>query len=229
MESIQHFILSRFNIRIWTQDKNGKAVRTSDWLKHRFDIFEKYCLPSIANQTCKNFEWLVLFDSKTPAEYKEKLSGYKEICPQFTPIFVEPTQGRYFRQVFRFAVIDRIKADRVLTTYFDNDDALSIHFVEDIQRRVLDIPNGTFVYYTTGMQYFKEFHLLLRVQYRRNHFVSVIETGSPSRLKTVYGYGGHYRIDRIPKVQKSMWRKSLFGAKSFMKGICAMMPISCWG
>lgn len=201
MENLQHFILTRFNIRIWTQDKNGKAVRTFDWLKHRFEVFERYCLPSIVNQTCKDFEWIVLFDSETPAEYKKKLPEYKAICPQFTPVFVEPSKGRYFRRLFKAIVDERAHADRVLTTYFDNDDSLSINFVEDIRRRVSNLPDETFVYYTSGYQYFTEFGLMLRVHYKRNHFVSVIETSQPSTLKTVFGYCGHYYIDRIPGVK----------------------------
>ncbi len=198
MEGIQHFILTRFNIRIWTQDKNGKAVRTKDWLKHRFDVFEKYCLPSIANQTCKDFEWIVLFDSETPLEYKDRIFGYRTLCPQLSPVFVEPSKGRYFRQFFRASVVERIRSDRVITTYLDNDDALSIRFVEDLQRRAASIQDGTFIFYTAGFQYFTEFKFLMQVIYKRNHFVSVIETGTPATLQTIYGYGSHYYIDRIP-------------------------------
>ena len=201
MDSIQHFILTRFNIRIWTQDKNGKAVRTDDWLKHRFEVFEKYCLPSILNQTCQDFEWIVLFDSETPSEYKEKISGYKAICPQFSPVFVKPANGKYFRQIFRSIIIERLHADRVVSTYFDNDDALSIRFVDDIHRRASELPNGFFLFYTSGYQYYTELGLMLRVHYKRNHFVSVIEIGQPTTLKTVFGYCGHYYIDRIPGVK----------------------------
>ena len=195
---IQHFILTRFNIRIWTQDKNGRAVRTTDWLKHRFDVFEKYCLPSIASQTCKDFEWIVLFDSKTPAEYKERIEGFKAVCPQFIPVFVDPSMGRYFARIFRASVVERVHADKVLTTYLDNDDALSVNFVEDIQRRAADMPDGTFVFYSDVFQFFKELGLMLHVRNTRNHFVSVVEAGSRGTLKTIFGYGSHYYIDRIP-------------------------------
>ena len=201
MESVQLFILTRFNIRIWTQDKNGKAVRTNEWLKQRFDVFERYCLPSIANQTCKDFEWIVLFDNETPAEYKEKLSDYKAICPQFSPVFVEPSKGIFFKQIFRAVVIEKMNAGRIITTYFDNDDALSTSFVDDVQKRVTDLPSGTVVFYPSGFQYFAEFGLMLRVHYKRNHFASVVEAGSPTTFKTIYDYGSHYYVDRIPGVK----------------------------
>lgn len=54
-----------------------------------------------------------------------------------------PESGRFFSQIFRDEVVKRVQEvkkfdglSRVLTTYFDNDDALSAQFVEDVQRRV---------------------------------------------------------------------------------------------
>ena len=68
-----HFIITRFNLRIWQQDKNNIPTHTSEWLEHRFELFEKYCLPSVENQTNKNFIWLCMFDKETPAPYKERI------------------------------------------------------------------------------------------------------------------------------------------------------------
>ena len=60
---MKHFILTRFNIRLWNQDKFSQSVRSMDWLEQRFEVFEKFCLPSIVGQVCKDFEWIVLVDS----------------------------------------------------------------------------------------------------------------------------------------------------------------------
>lgn len=198
MSSIPHFILTRFNIRLWRQDKSGNAVRTREWLENRCELFEKYCLPSIAHQTCKDFQWIVLFDDKTPEEFRERIRDYQVRCPQLLPVFVAPEGGRDFGKVFRSVVLEHMNGGRVITTYLDNDDALDIHFVEDLQKRASDLADGTFVYYTNGYQFFTEFGLLLRINYRRNHFVSVIEAGSPETVKTIFGYGSHYYIDKIP-------------------------------
>ena len=88
-DTCQHFILTRFNLRIWRQDKHGSAVRTREWLEHRFGLFEKYCLPSIANQTCKDFEWVVLFDDKTPDEFRNRISEY-HVLPSVGPFICRP-------------------------------------------------------------------------------------------------------------------------------------------
>lgn len=195
--TIQHFILTRFNLLLWNKDKERKPVRTIKWLEHRFELFENYCLPSVNNQTCKDFEWIVLFDSSTPERFKNRITELQSICPQLIPVFVESKKGRWFAQVFRYEVIKRLHAERVITSYLDNDDALNVRYVEDMQRRAQALTNGTFVFYTEGYQFFTKYQYLLRINYRRNHFVSVVELGDPARVKTIYGYGSHYYIDRI--------------------------------
>ncbi len=200
-KTLQHFILTRFNLVIWHRDKEGCPVRTQEWLEHRFLLFERYCLPSIKNQTCKDFEWIVLFDNETPEHYKDKIAGYQKECPQLVPVFVKPENSRWFARIFRNAVVKRLNAERVITSYLDNDDALNMRFVEDIQLRMSSLVDGTFLYYTDGLQYFTDYKYLMRIHYPRNHFVSVIETGEPSLLKTVYGFGSHYYIQKIKGVR----------------------------
>ena len=175
--NIQHFILTRFNLLLWNKDKNGNKVRTKGWLVHRYALFEQYCLPSIKNQTCQNFEWIVLFDSTTPEEYKKKIEEYTVECPQLIPIYVKPEGGPYFAQIFRDEVTKRLEGNRVLTTYLDNDDALSIHFVEDLQKRVELLNNGTFINYVDGYQYYTDYKYVMHIHYPRNHFMSVVEEG----------------------------------------------------
>lgn len=197
---IQHFILSRFNLRLWRHDKNGEFVRTETWLEHRCALFEMYCLPSMVSQTCKDFKWIILFDDETPGVYKQRIANWQVLCPQLIPVFVKPKDGRYFAQVFRMEVVTRMKGEWVLTTYLDNDDAFSINFVEDLQMRARTLENGTFICYNEGYQYYTDFGYLMKINNRRNHFVSVLEKANACDVKTIYGYGSHYFIEKIPGV-----------------------------
>lgn len=219
---IQHFILTRFNLLLWNKDKEGNKVRTKGWLEHRFLLFEQYCLPSIKNQTCQNFEWIVLFDSTTPEPFKKKVEEYKKKCPQLISVYVEPQNGCYFADIFRTEVVRRLSLKvqefkcsscsnqelensrinlRVITTYLDNDDALNIHFIEDLQKRAESLSNGTFINYVDGYQYYTDYKYVMQIHYPRNHFMSVVEEGNPAILKTIYGYGSHYYIEKIPGVR----------------------------
>ena len=197
---VQHFILTRFNILLWNKDKEGVPVRSREWLEHRFDLFEKYCLPSIIAQSCKDFVWIVLFDSTTPDIYKKKIELYQSDCPQLVPVYVEPQNGRYFAQIFRREVVKRLSFKRIITSYLDNDDALSVRFIEDLQQRVATLLDGTFINYTDGYQFYTDFKYVMQIQYPRNHFMSVVEEGNPATLKTIYGYGSHYYIDKIKDI-----------------------------
>lgn len=216
---LQHFILTRFNLLLWNKDKSGAFVRSKEWLEHRFELFERYCLQSIIGQTCQEFEWIVLFDSKTPSNYKDKIEEYKKHCPQLIPVFVEPAKGRCFAEIFRQEVLKRVQEvqaiqivqdpsriselentssfPRVLTSYLDNDDALNVRYVEDIQKRALALNDGSFISYTHGYQFFTDYNYMMQVSNQKNHFISVVESGTPILLKTVYGYGSHYYIDKI--------------------------------
>lgn len=208
---VQHFLLTRFNIFLWRQDKEGKKVRTIKWLEHRFSLFEKYCLPSIKNQTCQNFEWIVLFDNMTPDIFKERIVSYQKECPQLTPVFVDPKNGRDFAEIFRYEIIKRLKAKRVISTYLDNDDALNIGFIEDLLSRSFSVSDGTFFYYDEGYQFYTEDKYMMQIHYPRNHFVSVVENGDATTVKGIFGYGRHYYIDQIEgaKIEhvktKPMW------------------------
>lgn len=196
-KEIQHFILTRFNLLIFNKNKEGEKVRTIEWLEHRFELFEKYCLPSVKNQTCKNFEWIVLFDSSTPESFKCKVEEYQKICPQLIPVYVKPEHGRYYAQIFRNEIVKRLNARRLLTTYLDNDDALNITIIEDLQRRILDIEDQTFIYYDDGYQFFTDYKYMMRIHYPRNHFDSYVEVGNPATVKSVFGFGGHYYVYKI--------------------------------
>lgn len=197
----QHFILTRFNILLWRQDKEGKKVRTTKWLEHRFSLFERFCLLSIKGQTCQNFEWIVLFDSKTPDNFKDRIESYQQDCPQLIPVFVDPENGWRFAEIFRDEIIKRLNAKLVLTTYLDNDDALNVGFVEDIQKRASFLSDGTFINYNDGFQYYADDKYLMRIHYPTNHFVSVVEKGVPATLKGIFGYGRHSYIEKLKDVK----------------------------
>lgn len=172
-----------------------------EWLEHRFTLFERYCLPSIKNQSCQNFDWIVLFDSNTPDRFRARIDAYQKLCPQMVPVFVEPEHGRYFATIFRDEMAKRLHGERALSTYLDNDDALNLRFVEDLQQRAETLADGTFIRYSDGYQFYTEGRFMLQIHYPRNHFVSVVEKGDPSTIKGIFGYGRHFYIDVIAGVR----------------------------
>ncbi|MBR5084454.1 MAG: hypothetical protein IKX33_07610 [Prevotella sp.] len=198
----RHYILTRFNIPIWRADKNGAPTLTDEWLQHRFELFDKFCLPSIMAQTKKDFLWVVLFDRNTPQQWKERIENYKSQCQQFHPVFVKHEAGRLFLRVFQEVIADDLGKeqkngttyDAVLSTYFDNDDALRTSFVEDLHRDAdsLSLREPLFISYRRGIQYFTDMNIATAVNYRNNHFLSLLEPVIEDKVPhTVFGFGSH--------------------------------------
>ena len=55
---LHHFILTRFNIRLFRHDKHGHSIEPKSWFEERLNLFETYTLPSIMGQTCQEFTWI---------------------------------------------------------------------------------------------------------------------------------------------------------------------------
>lgn len=84
--SFEHFILTRFSLSHF--EGVEEANLDERYLDYRFTLFETFCLPSVKNQTCQNFKWLVLFDSNTPDRFKNRIEALHEEYPLLIPCFI---------------------------------------------------------------------------------------------------------------------------------------------
>lgn len=143
--SIQHIILTRFNIA--TPGREVAIRNSPGWLERRFDLFERYCLPSVAAQEGADFTWLIYFDRDTPELFRARIKAAQVTVP-FEARFVGVTQMSEVADDVR----ERLARDciRVITTRLDNDDAIAGQFFAAIQEAaraqrqdaVLNFPHG---------------------------------------------------------------------------------------
>lgn len=150
-----HFIITRFNVNITSVDFPQRLGNT--WLSLRFELFQKYCFPTIQAQENQSFTWLVLFDEQTPARFRPLINAFSQYN-NFVPLFC----GDY--KSIMPSVVERMQelapdAEWFLTTRLDNDDALSIHFVRCLQEVVGSLtepqlkPSDTlFINFPNGLQ-----------------------------------------------------------------------------
>jgi len=137
-----HFILTRFNLPLWKENKHGDAINRDVWLEERLNLFENYCLPSVMGQTSSDYTWVLLCDENTPAKYRERIKNYKEQCPQIELIQVEEGYAWDFPRIFSDVVTSILEergaseGDICLSTQLDNDDALHNDYVSTVQRCV---------------------------------------------------------------------------------------------
>lgn len=205
----KHFLLTRFNLHLYKRDKYFRTINPDRWLEHRFELFERFCLPSIAAQTTHDFEWLILFDKHTPQVYKERIKRHVQKYPFISPIAVEAQYGCYYPQIFQKAIRNRLEkaqqndeqATSVLTTRLDNDDALAPDFVARVQAASQDLAPRSFITFRYGVQYFTELEIALKLVYPHNHFLTYVETPDKDhRVQTAYAFGDHTNLFNYPNV-----------------------------
>lgn len=219
----KHFILTRFNLKISdfrTSAGFGSAL-PKEWLKNRFDLFEKYCFPSLQNQTCQNFTWLVFFDCDTPEVYRLRIESLQKQMGNFVPVFLSSGEQPQFSADLNETIVPFLNEEEqyVITTRIDNDDAFHCDMVQEIQRNFLE-SDDCFLSFVNGLQYDVNRKFLITFRYPDNHFISRIEKRSPMHpLRLVMG-ADHTKIRSIapvryinnPPLKKPMWIEFVHGA-----------------
>jgi hypothetical protein len=123
MQPFRHYLTTRFNVGIYARGARLR-IPPAQWMEHRWKLFAMITLPSIMEQTCQDFTWLVLMDKETPEAYIREIESFR--CPNLKVIF--PTTVKpHWLQAFEpgdYALI---------TTRVDNDDALHRRTIETIQ------------------------------------------------------------------------------------------------
>jgi hypothetical protein len=116
---LRHFVLTNFNVALpgVGADRRGATVRDAAWLDERCDLFERFCLPSMRGQSCREFDWLVRWEEPADRRHAARIAGY---AGQAGLRLVDASLS--FRRAVAAALAPGDEA--VLTTRLDNDDAL---------------------------------------------------------------------------------------------------------
>ena len=107
-----HILMTRFAIAL------GRRVPSAAWLTRRFELFERYCLPSVLGQTFQEFEWRIFVHPAIDTATVERLMAYdRRILVRTEPVRPIVLSG----------------TGRVVTTRLDSDDALAVDTLARIQ------------------------------------------------------------------------------------------------
>lgn len=200
----QHFLLTRFNVRI----KPGHPLASDAWHRHRLVYFESICIPSVRAQSCDNFTWVVFCDDQSADWFRNRIEDlaaehHFEVAycaGPFTPEYVAEYIG------------PRCHADWLVTSRVDNDDAVSDSFIERVQSYVFE-EREQFINFTRGLQATDDGKIYHRAD-PSNAFVSFIEPRVDPLPKTVF-VDWHTRIHKYAFVREisgpPMWLQMVHG------------------
>lgn len=168
---MDHVIVTRFCI--------NQGV---NWIKDRMLLFSKYYVQSLYYQTYKKFKVILLIDEKCPLRYAN--SGVKlltDVGIDAMCFKIDLSDKKYWgkfdpQQII--AAVDYVREnDTCVVTRMDNDDSLSLDFMENLHEScsefdgvtsVVDLIRGSI--YQDGEYY--------SVLYRGNMFISIVSKES---------------------------------------------------
>lgn len=184
-ERYAHFLITLFNLALWPEDKAKAPTRTRQWLDSRCDLFERWCLPSVAAQKGARFRWLVMFDADTPLDVRTRIERWQRECPALEPCFFSAEEvagftGRPTGRQVKFinkAIRSRLDGSEkwLLTTNLDNDDTLASNALARIELSFLSSPRRKVISLVNGLQLFPHDMTVIGMRYPHNHFLTLCE------------------------------------------------------
>jgi hypothetical protein len=204
MPGFDHWLVTRFNV------PNAEyAGRSSDhvWLEHRLGLFRKYCLPSVAKQSCRRFTWLLLVDLDTPAQARDALLN----CRDDFPFATLPVGDRWQEELAAFLASES-REGHLLTSRLDSDDAIHRDYLGLVQEHFSG-RRLEFLEFRTGLRLDAVTGKLYRVHKYSCPFLTLAEPADGTPL-TVYCCA-HPRADEVAPLRniplENAWLQVIHG------------------
>ncbi|GAB3219687.1 hypothetical protein J0A67_04875 [Algoriphagus aestuariicola] len=210
----KHILFTRFNIYYKTKMAQ-KGFDPEFWLLERFEIFRKYCFPSVVKQSNLNFTWMIYVDSETtPAVYnslKELITPYpfillvKRKFSHFSlKLVINEDIHQYFGQEFGYLISSRV----------DTDDMLHWDYIQSVQQR-FNFQDYEALNFNKGLVYDIETGVSSTKYHFYNAFISLVEKRKTDGFLTVF-YKLHINYSDDPKKteiknQIPMWCVTVHG------------------
>lgn len=137
----------------------------------------------------------MLFSKDTPTVYLKKIQG--GYCEQFEPLFLTDEETRDFRLFLVNYIRSNYYFDSWITTRLDNDDAIPLNFIEEIQRCAFQKIGDYAISFPDGYQYDVHRNVLAKYHFPNNHFTTYV---TETRDKTIYDFG-HINLTSQIKVE----------------------------
>ena len=162
--TLSHVLLTRFSYRA---NLNQPQRNSGDdgWarfdpldptrLDFRFALFECACLPNVMAQTSQNFDWVLIVDPHLPPTYRERLQ--KLVAQRARTYLHDYHPDDNLAGLAWLAPYTDVSSDLILTTNLDDDDILTLDFVEIAQSHIKalghDVPSVKFLGLKTTYQW----------------------------------------------------------------------------
>jgi|GEM_PF-6140560 len=134
----------------YDQNEYEKRLFDKDRLNHKFDTLQKITLPSVVEQSCDDWKWLIYTSDRMPDECRARLRALVKDYTNIELITVKDF-SEFFEKDFSYNY-----GNSFATVRLDDDDGLSKCFVEKLQQysknvgSIICFTEGTLVKYAKG-------------------------------------------------------------------------------
>ncbi|SFJ15819.1 glycosyltransferase [Planctomicrobium piriforme] len=179
MTQFDHWLVTRFNLPI-----SPFIGLDPKWFHHRLSLFLKYCLPSVASQSCQDFRWLLLVDRDTPFDLLASLSYARHE----QPFDVLPVGHNWLTELTSH-LRRNARTGFLITTRLDNDDVLHPEHLATVQAAFRRQHFG-FHEFPCGLQLDETTFSAFHIEVSSGPFLTLMERVGET-AKTVYCHGHH--------------------------------------
>jgi hypothetical protein len=205
--NIKHIIITRFLIQFYDQYGYPKKLSDKNYIPNGIRVMKKYLLPSLENQSCKNFIWILLIGNNANKSLVQSLLNINYSFE--TKIIYKKNFKKYLMNISQ-------GFDVLITTRIDYDDCIYYDAVNDV-RKAVNINKPFLLYgYNTGVYYFESEDKYYLYNYKNDKgvwsiFISlIIVLNKVNDIYSIYDLGDHSFIkEKILKSFQSYGIKTL--------------------
>ncbi len=204
---IIHFIITRFLVEFYGLYGFPNKLYENDYIPNGIRVLKKYLFPSLENQSCKQFIFILMIGNKVNITYLKSLLGFNNSFE--TKVIYEKDIKNYIRNMSK-------GFDVLISTRIDYDDCIYYDAVNDV-RKSININKPIFLYgYNRGVYYFESNNKFYDYFYNYTDgvwstFISlIIILNKVNDSYTIYDLGDHSYIKKnLLKSYKSYGIKEL--------------------
>lgn len=193
------YILTRFSIldhkaKHWEYTKHNddansykKKLFSEERLSGKFNMFEKITLPSINNQTYKNYEWHIYTSPHLPDKYKKRLINITKNNNKIKIFYVNSMNEMKNKTDSFFK-----NKENYATLRLDDDDGLNKNFLLNLLK--YKDKNGNIISCPNGKKY--KIDNNSNIILGENYYQKNIAIGLTAINKNIYDCGSHQDINK---------------------------------
>jgi len=198
---IIHIIITRFALGTRINDS------AKDYILNGIRVMKKYLLPSLENQSCKDFIWILMIGNKANRAFLRSLLKFNNSF-QWYIIYIKDIKN-FLRNITK-------GFDILITTRIDYDDRIYYDAVNDVRKEININKPMLFHGYNRGVYFFELENKYYDFEFKsKNGAFSVFESliivlSKVNDICTIYDFGHHSSVRKyLLKKYKSYGIKEL--------------------